>query len=97
MNAFEKEIGRYNGKGLSGLDIETIQVNIGLRCNLECVHCHVVSSPRRKEAMDWPTMEHVIAAAENVRAKLVDITGGARKCTLTSGDLLPRCAVRTCP
>ena len=27
--------------------------------------------------MDWSTMEHVIAAAENVRAKLVDITGGA--------------------
>ena len=77
MNAFEKEIGRYNGKGLSSLDIETIQVNIGLRCNLECVHCHVVSSPRRKEAMDWTTMEYVIAAAENVRAKLVDITGGA--------------------
>ena len=77
MNAFEKEIARYNGNGLGALDINTIQVNIGLRCNLECVHCHVVSSPRRKEAMDWSTMEHVIAAAENVRAKLVDITGGA--------------------
>ena len=77
MNAFEKEIARNNGNGLGALDINTIQVNIGLRCNLECVHCHVVSSPRRKEAMDWSTMEHVIAAAENVRAKLVDITGGA--------------------
>lgn len=77
MNAFEKEIVHYNGNGLDALDINTIQVNIGLRCNLECVHCHVVSSPRRKEAMDWHTMEHVIAAAERVRAKLVDITGGA--------------------
>ena len=77
MNGFEKTIAKYNGKGLHSLDIETIQVNIGLKCNLECVHCHVVSSPRRKEMMDWETMEHVIAAAEKTNAKLVDITGGA--------------------
>ena len=77
MNAFEGEIARYNGAGLNALDIDTIQVNIGLRCNLECAHCHVVSSPRRKETMDWTTMEHVISAAEEVGAKLVDITGGA--------------------
>ena len=77
MNAFEGEIARYNGGGLNALDIDTIQVNIGLRCNLEGAHCHVVSSPRRKEAMDWTTMGYVIAAAERVRAKLVDITGGA--------------------
>ncbi len=77
MNAFEREIARVNGTGLNALDIDTIQVNIGLRCNLECAHCHVVSSPRRKEAMDWTTMEYVITAAESVGAKLVDITGGA--------------------
>ena len=77
MNGFEKAIAKYNGEGLHSSDIETIQVNIGLKCNLECVHCHVVSSPRRKEMMDWETMEHVIAAAEKTNAKLVDITGGA--------------------
>lgn len=77
MNAFEKEIARYSGVGLGALGIDTVQVNIGLRCNLECAHCHVVSSPRRKETMDWTTMEHVISAAEEVGAKLVDITGGA--------------------
>ncbi len=77
MNAFERAIAKYNGEGLHGLDIETIQVNIGLKCNLECAHCHVVSSLRRKEMMDWETMEHVIAAAEKAQAKLVDITGGA--------------------
>ena len=77
MNAFEKKIARYDGVALGALDIDTVQVNIGLRCNLECTHCHVVSSPRRKETMDWTTMEHVISAAEEVGAKLVDITGGA--------------------
>ena len=77
MNGFERAIAKYNGEGLHGSDIETIQVNIGLKCNLECVHCHVVSSPRRKEMMDWETMEQVIVAAEKANAKLVDITGGA--------------------
>ena len=77
MNGFEKAIAKYNGEGLHSLDVETIQVNIGLKCNLECVHCHVVSSPRRKEMMDWETMEYVIAAAEKTDTKLVDITGGA--------------------
>ena len=69
MNGFEKAIAKYNGKGLYSLDVETIQVNIGLKCNLECVHCHVVSSPRRKEMMDWETMEHVIAAAGKDRCQ----------------------------
>ena len=77
MNRFEKRISTYNGKGLHSLNVETIQVNIGLKCNLECAHCHVVSSPRRQEMMDWETMEYVIAAAEKTSAKLVDITGGA--------------------
>ena len=77
MNGFEKAVSKYNGEGLHSLGIDTIQVNIGLRCNLECVHCHVVSSPRRKEMMDWETMEHVIVAAKKTDAKLVDITGGA--------------------
>lgn len=77
MNGFESAVAKYNGKGLHSLGVETIQVNIGLKCNLECAHCHVVSSPRRKEMMDWETMEYVIAAAEKANAKLVDITGGA--------------------
>lgn len=77
MNTFDKAISNYDGDGLTSLCVETIQVNIGLKCNLECVHCHVVSSPRRKEMMSWETMECVITAAEESRAKLVDITGGA--------------------
>ena len=36
MNGFEKTISKQNGKGLHSLNIETIQVNIGLKCNLEC-------------------------------------------------------------
>ena len=77
MNEFDKEIHDSTGDHLRCADISTIQVNIGLRCNLQCVHCHVASSPHRKEMMSWRTLEHVIEAARRIDCKLIDITGGA--------------------
>jgi radical SAM/Cys-rich protein len=77
MNDFDARIEAATGGYLQCKDISTIQVNIGLKCNLKCVHCHVASSPLRKEMMDWVTMECVISAARRIRAGLVDITGGA--------------------
>ncbi len=64
-------------EGLQGVDIKTLQVNVGLRCNQSCRHCHLNCSPERTEMMDWSTIEHVLSAAEAVSADLVDITGGA--------------------
>ena len=61
----------------SGSALNTVQVNIGLRCNLRCRHCHVDSSPRRSEQMDWETMAAVLRLAEDLSAKVLDITGGA--------------------
>lgn len=63
--------------GLVGRTLDTIQVNIGLPCNQECVHCHVSASPRRREIMDWDTMGLVLAAARRASCRMVDITGGA--------------------
>lgn len=57
--------------------LAVIQVNIGLMCNLTCRHCHVNSSPRRKEEMNWETMETVLRFAREVGGVTVDITGGA--------------------
>lgn len=57
--------------------IETVQVNIGAQCNLACRHCHVESSPKRQERMDWSTMELVLDAAVRLGAGSLDITGGA--------------------
>ncbi|MDH3217779.1 MAG: arsenosugar biosynthesis radical SAM protein ArsS [Candidatus Krumholzibacteria bacterium] len=77
MNQFDERVREATGDDLCCSDIATIQVNIGLKCNLQCVHCHVASSPHRKEMMSWPTMQQVIDAAKRTRCKLVDITGGA--------------------
>ena len=77
-NAFGAAVARCTGGDLrADSRLHTVQVNIGLRCNLICRHCHVNSSPRRSEAMDWPTMEAVVSLAQALAAQTVDITGGA--------------------
>lgn len=77
MNIFEKRIEAVTGGGLHSVEIETVQVNLGLRCNQRCVHCHVEASPQRPEMMEWPIMQAVLEAAERVGCQLVDLTGGA--------------------
>ncbi|NQT88574.1 arsenosugar biosynthesis radical SAM protein ArsS [bacterium] len=77
MNDFERRIGRGNDEGLWCREIRTVQVNVGLRCNQRCAHCHVDASPERTEMMDWPTLQQVLAACQAADCGLVDITGGA--------------------
>ena len=77
MNNFEKQIAEIGREGLHSLKVKTLQVNLGLRCNQQCNHCHLEASPQRKEMMEWPTMELVFEAARSVRCELVDLTGGA--------------------
>ncbi|WP_369602169.1 arsenosugar biosynthesis radical SAM (seleno)protein ArsS [Hahella sp. SMD15-11] len=56
---------------------ETLQVNLGYRCNLSCTHCHVAAGPRRTEMMDRETIELVLAYLEKHQIDLLDLTGGA--------------------
>jgi radical SAM/Cys-rich protein len=77
MNDFEKRIAPLTGNGLYSLNIETLQVNLGLKCNQTCSHCHLEASPNRTEVMEWPTMEMVLEAARVLPCRLVDLTGGA--------------------
>ena len=77
MNDFEKQIAGINGDGLHSLRIDVLQVNLGLRCNQQCTHCHLEASPQRREMMEWPTMQLVLGAAKSVHCKLVDLTGGS--------------------
>jgi len=74
---FHEAIVRTTGAPLSAASVRTVQVNIGLACNLACLHCHVESGPKRTEAMSRETMAHVLAAVRVSGADTVDITGGA--------------------
>jgi radical SAM/Cys-rich protein len=57
--------------------VETLQVNVGYKCNQTCVHCHVNAGPTRTEAMDRETVSEVISFIKSSGVKTVDITGGA--------------------
>ena len=76
-NAFDERIEAATGGPLTAATIQTVQVNIGLKCNLACHHCHVSSSPSRTEEMSWQTMQQVLDAARRAGAATLDITGGA--------------------
>lgn len=77
--AFDRAVESATGSVLRAADdrIRTLQVNVGLRCNLACRHCHVESGPKRTEEMDWETMEMVLEAARTADVQTIDITGGA--------------------
>ena len=57
--------------------LETLQVNLGYRCNQQCLHCHVNAGPKRKENMSAETVDEVIAFLERSDVKNLDLTGGA--------------------
>lgn len=57
--------------------LETIQVNVGAECNLACRHCHVESSPSRRERMSWDDMRVVLEVASRLGVRELDVTGGA--------------------
>lgn len=57
--------------------IETVQANLGYRCNQSCLHCHVNAGPKRTEAMSRETMAAVLAFVREQRVGRLDLTGGA--------------------
>lgn len=58
-------------------ELETLQINIGLRCNQACLHCHVNSNPYRKEKMDEDTITLIVQFLQKSKVRTLDITGGA--------------------
>lgn len=57
--------------------LETLQVNVGYRCNQSCLHCHVNAGPTRKEEMSRATTDTVLAFLDASGVASLDITGGA--------------------
>jgi len=57
--------------------LDTLQVNIGYRCNQSCVHCHVNAGPNRSEEMSGEVIDTVLAFLARRRLPTLDITGGA--------------------
>src|SRR3954453_9315050 len=57
--------------------LDTLQINVGYRCNQSCVHCHVNAGPSRTEEMDGAIVDLVLEFLDRRRISTLDITGGA--------------------
>jgi radical SAM/Cys-rich protein len=57
--------------------LDTLQVNLGYKCNQTCLHCHVNAGPNRTEMMDGTTVDQVLQVLPQRQVKTLDLTGGA--------------------
>jgi len=57
--------------------LETVQVNLGYKCNQQCLHCHVNASPTRKEMMSLEIIDSILKYIQLNNPKYLDLTGGA--------------------
>lgn len=57
--------------------LETLQANLGYRCNQSCFHCHVAAGPKRTEEMSWETMALLLEFSRRHQIQTLDLTGGA--------------------
>jgi radical SAM/Cys-rich protein len=57
--------------------LDTLQINVGYRCNQSCFHCHVNAGPSRTEEMTGDVADLVLNFVKRQRIATLDITGGA--------------------
>ena len=74
---FSQQIYSTQSQPLRAVEIQTLQVNIGYRCNMTCAHCHVEAAPQRPESMSRDHVNAVLDALRHHRIPVLDITGGA--------------------
>lgn len=78
MHATLPLLTRMSFPPLNRRGVETLQVNLGYRCNQSCLHCHVNAGPHRTEEMSRDTIDAIIDfLAANPGVKTLDLTGGA--------------------
>ena len=76
--SFDGVLAREGLGRLRRAEPQTLQVNVGKRCNQACHHCHVDAGPKRTEVMTAATAERVLEVLErNPGLRTMDVTGGA--------------------
>jgi len=76
MNRFETKLAEHCVTLRRG-QLQTLQINVGRKCNQTCTHCHVDAAPWRTEMMDESVARRVGEWIRENRPAIVDITGGA--------------------
>jgi len=74
--------------------LDTLQVNLGYRCNQQCRHCHVNARSTRKEVMAPAIVDTVLTFIEKTGIPTINLTGGvpelnpAFRCLVTEARTL---------
>src|SRR5258705_5169407 len=76
MNRFTEKLA-VNGLTLRRGKLQTLQVNVGRKCNQACRHCHVDAGPWRTEMVNKEVAERIGDWIQKHQPEIVDITGGA--------------------
>ena len=78
QSAFNRALDEAGQFPLRAVRVDTLQINVGKRCNQACKHCHVDAGPNRTEEMSRETAEDVIGALQRSPSiGTLDMTGGA--------------------
>lgn len=77
MNAFDAKLQETGQWPLLASSIDTLQANLGRRCNQACRHCHVEAGPARTESMSRHRVDTVLEVLRNNPIGRLDLTGGA--------------------
>ncbi len=73
--AFEDKVDAENK--VTNISLDTLQVNVGAKCNLSCKHCHIEAGPDRSELMSKEVMQACLDVLDIYGFSTLDITGGA--------------------
>ena len=69
LESVDRQLSRFNR-------LETLQVNLGNKCNQSCAHCHVQAGPAGTKMMPKAVMTKIVRFVRAHPNLCVDITGG---------------------
>ena len=87
---------RFGFPAVRRAPLQTLQVNLGYKCNQSCLHCHVNAGPTRTEMMAQETIGDVMDFLAASSVKNLDITGGAPELHPHFRDLVQRARALEC-
>lgn len=76
--------------------LEILQVNVGYKCNMSCLHCHVNAGPKRTEMMDTDTLALIPQVLAARKLHTLDLTGGAPEMHEGFRDLVRAARAQDC-
>ncbi len=77
MTEIEEKLLAVHAGPLRAGSIETLQLNLGYKCNMTCKHCHLDAGPTRTELMDSATIDEALMVLRDYTIDTLDLTGGA--------------------